>query len=101
MRRQYLLYWFVGGFVGVILLTANSLLAQEKGIPAEAIKGAYRQILASVDKNGDGKLSAAECMAISSDKTKIEKDCRYWDENGDALITEDEYVNQAKRIMRR
>jgi hypothetical protein len=87
-------------FASFCLLTGDLLGAQEKGPPAEAIRGVYRQILASVDKNGDGKLSMAECMSISRDKSKIEKDCKYWDANGDGYITEDEYVKQAKRIMR-
>jgi len=42
----------------------------------------------------------AECMAISTDKSRIEKDCKCWDANGDGVITEDEYVKQAKGIMR-
>jgi hypothetical protein len=96
--------WFcsllAGVFVSLILLTDNLLLAQEKGPPTEVIKGAYRQILASADKNGDGKLSLAECMSISTNKSKIEKDCKYWDANGDGYITEEEYVKQARGVMR-
>ena len=52
-------------------------------------------------KNGDGKLSMAECTSISRDKAKIEKDCKYWDANGDGTITEDEYVSQARRATMR
>jgi hypothetical protein len=100
MRRIGLPCCFVGVFVSVLFLSGNSLLAQEKGPPAEAIRGAYRQILANADKDGDGKLSMAECLSISSNKSKIEKDCKYWDANGDGFITEDEYVSQAKRTMR-
>jgi hypothetical protein len=100
MKGLGLRYCFVGVFISSLVLTGNLLFAQEKGPPAEAIKGAYRQILAGADKNGDGKLSLDECMSISSNKSKIEKDCKYWDANGDGVITEDEYVNQVRRIMR-
>ena len=93
-------YCFVGVLASSLILTSNLLFAQEKGPPTEVIRGAYRQILASVDKNGDGKLSMAECISISSNKSKVERDCRYWDANGDGVITEDEYVKQARRIMR-
>jgi Ca2+-binding EF-hand superfamily protein len=82
------------------LLAGDAALAQGKGPPTEMIQNAYRQILAGADKNGDGKLTLAECMAISRDKAKIQKDCKYWDANGDGVITEDEYVQQARRIMR-
>jgi len=100
MKRFGFRYCLVGVFISSLILTGNLLFAQEKGPPTEAIRGAYRQILAGADKNGDGKLSMAECMSISSNKIKIEKDCRYWDANGDGFITEDEYVMQARRIMR-
>ena len=45
-------------------------------------------------------LSLAECMSISKNKSKIERDCKYWDANGDGYITEEEYVKQAKAITR-
>lgn len=87
--------------ISFFLLAGDSAFAQPKGPPTEMIRNAYRQILAGADKNGDGKLTLAECMAISRDKAKIEKDCKYWDANGDGVITEDEYVQQARQIMRR
>lgn len=100
MKRFGLRSFLAGVFISFALLTASFLLAQEKGPPTEIIKGAYRQILANADKNGDGKLSLAECMSISNNKSKIEKDCKYWDANGDGYITEEEYVKQARGIMR-
>jgi len=93
-------YCLIVVFISFLILTGNLLAAQKSGPPTELIKGAFRQILASGDKNRDGKLSMAECMSASRDKKKIEKDCRYWDANGDGVITEDEYVKQARRIMR-
>jgi Ca2+-binding EF-hand superfamily protein len=81
-------------------MIGSLLLAQEMGPPAELIKGAYRQILANADKNGDGKLSLAECMSISSNKSKVENDCKYWDANSDGYITEEEYIKQVIGIMR-
>ena len=100
MKELWLRFLLASVLVSLTLLTGSLLLAQEKGPPAEAIKNVYRQILASADKNGDGKLSLAECMSISKNKSKIEKDCKYWDANGDGFITEEEYVKQAKAIMR-
>jgi hypothetical protein len=94
-------YCIIGVIMVLLVLTGSPLFAAaQKGPSDEMIKGAYRQILTSADKNGDGKLSMAECMSISSNKTKIEKDCKYWDANGDGTITEDEYVSQARRTMR-
>ena len=34
------------------------------------------------------------------DKKKIAKDCKYWDADGNGVITEDEYVKQVLKIMR-
>ena len=65
------------------------------------IKGAYRQVLAEADKNRDGKLSMSECLAVWKDKKTAEKNCRYWDANGDGVITEDEYVQQVRKIMQK
>jgi hypothetical protein len=95
-------YWYfiIGAVMAVLVLTGSFVSAAQKGPSDEMIKGAYRQILSGADKNGDGKLSMAECTAISRDKNKIEKDCKYWDANGDGTITEDEYVSQARRTMR-
>jgi hypothetical protein len=98
MKRVWLCVCLATLLVSVALLSTG--LAQEKGPPVEVIRGAYRQILASADKDGDGKLSLAECMSISTNKSKIEKDCKYWDANGDGYITEEEYVKQARGVMR-
>ena len=87
-------------FLSSFILTGSFLSAQEKGPPAEVISGAYRQILGAADKNGDGKLSMEECLSTSKNKKKAEKDCKYWDANGDGVITEDEYVKQVKKLMR-
>jgi hypothetical protein len=100
MKELWLRFLLASVLVSLTLVTGSLLLAQEKGPPTEAIKNAYRQILASADKNGDGKLSLTECTSISSNKSKVEKDCRYWDANGDGYITEEEYVRQAKAVMR-
>ena len=37
---------------------------------------------------------------MTKDKKKAEKDCKYWDANGDGVITEEEYVKQVKKIMK-
>lgn len=100
MKTLRFWYCFVGVLISFLILTGNLLFAREKGPSNEAIKGAYQQILSGADKNGDGKLSMTECMSISSNKNKIKKDCRYWDADGDGFITQDEYMKQARRIMR-
>jgi hypothetical protein len=66
--------------------------AQDKGPPAEMIKGAYHEILRSCDTNKDGKLAVQECMGAWKDKVKAEKDCKHWDANGDGTVTEEEYI---------
>lgn len=91
---------FVVFLVGFFILAGNYSFAQGHGPSAALIGGAYRQILAGADKNGDGKLSMEECLSISKNKEKAEKDCKCWDANGDGVITEDEYVEQVKKIMR-
>ena len=88
---------FISAF---FLLIGRVLWAQDRGIPTEAIKNAYQQILAGADKNGDGKISTQECTAMSTAK-EMEKNCKYWDANGDGVITEDEYVQQVKKIGNR
>ena len=83
-----------------LFLTFSIAFAQKaKGPSDEMIRGAFQQVLAGADKNGDGRISMEECMSISNDKKKIEKDCKYWDANGDGIITEDEYVKQVRKIM--
>lgn len=92
--------------VGIVLTVAMLAIlpavsqAQKMGPSDEMIKGAYRDILTQADKNRDGKLSQSECLAIWKDRQKGEKDCRYWDANGDGVITEDEYVKQVRKLMR-
>jgi hypothetical protein len=101
MKRYGFWCCIIGVCMAVLVLTGNLVSAAPKGPSDEMIKGAYRQILGGADKNGDGKLNMAECTSISSNKSKIEKDCKYWDANGDGTITEDEYVSQAKRATMR
>jgi Ca2+-binding EF-hand superfamily protein len=100
MKRYALWSFFMIFIFGCFILTGSLSSAQEKGPPAEMISGAYRQILAGADKNGDGKLSMEECLSVSSNKKKIEKDCKYWDANADGVITEEEYVKQVKKLIR-
>jgi hypothetical protein len=83
-----------------LILSDNVSFAKAKAAREDIIRNAYRQICTFADKNGDGKLSMDECMSISKNKKKIEKDCKYWDADGNGIITEDEYVKQAVKIMR-
>jgi len=100
MKEHGLRFVIAGVLAGLFLLSGGLVFAQEKGPPPEAIKNAYQQILSGADKNGDGKLSMEECISISKNKSKIEKDCKYWDANSDGYITEEEYVKQARKIMK-
>ena len=84
----------------VLTLSAIPSLAQGVGPSDARIKEAYQSLISALDANKDGKLSVTECMAMSKDKKKAEKDCKYWDANGDGVITEEEYVKQVKKIMK-
>jgi hypothetical protein len=101
MKETGFWYCMIGVCVAVLVPTGNVVFAAQRGPSDEMIKGAYQQVLGAADKNGDGKLSMAECTSISRDKAKIEKDCKYWDANSDGTITEDEYVSQARRAAMR
>jgi Ca2+-binding EF-hand superfamily protein len=100
MRGHGFLFWTAVFCVGVLALSTIPSLAQGVGPSDAAIKGAYQSLISALDANKDGKLSVTECMAMSKDKKKAEKDCKYWDANGDGVITEEEYVKQVKKIMR-
>jgi len=100
MRGQGFLFWTAVCCVGGLALSANPALAQGVGPSDAAIKGAYQSVISALDANKDGKLSLTECMAMSKDKKKAEKDCKYWDANSDSVITEEEYVQQVKKIMK-
>lgn len=80
--------------------SSNPILAAPKEPPEAYIRSAFQELLQATDTNRDGKLAAAECMAIFKDKAVAEKNCKYWDANGDGTITEDEYVRQARNKMR-
>jgi Ca2+-binding EF-hand superfamily protein len=96
--RKYGFRAFVMIFVSAVLMLIGGVsLAQDGGMSTEAIKNAYRQMLAGADKNGDGKISMQECRATSSAKG-MEKNCNYWDANGDGVITQEEYVQQVKKL---
>ena len=96
--RKYGFRAFVMIFVSAVLMLIGGVsLAQDGGMSTEAIRNAYRQMLAGADKNGDGKISMQECRATSSAK-EMEKNCKYWDANGDGFITQEEYVQQVKKL---
>jgi hypothetical protein len=91
----------VGLIIAIYVLVPGISPAQHKGPSDDMIKGAYQQVLAEADKNRDGKLSTSECLAVWKDRNTGEKNCKYWDANGDGVITEDEYVQQVRKIMRK
>jgi hypothetical protein len=100
MRGCGFLFWTAVCCIGALALSVIPSLAQGVGPSDAAIKEAYQSLISALDANKDGKLSVTECMAMSKDKKKAEKDCKYWDANGDGVITEEEYVKQVKKIMR-
>lgn len=99
MRKSVIVLLNVGILV-ICLLAPGVSPAQQRGPSDDMIKANYREVLKGADKNRDGKLSMSECMAIWKDKKTAEKNCTYWDANGDGIITEDEYVAQVRKIMR-
>jgi hypothetical protein len=101
MKRHGLGGICVGIVVAVSLVLCTGFAWAQPAKPPDSVyKAGFQEILNAVDKNGDGKLSMAECVSISKDTKKAEKDCKYWDANGDGTITEDEYVKQARKTMR-
>ena len=99
--KRYAILLLSGMFIFCfITFSASVSFAKEKAAREDLIRNAYQQIRTAADKNGDGKISMNECMAISKDKKKIEKDCKYWDADGNGTITEDEYVKQVMKIIR-
>jgi hypothetical protein len=98
--KRYAIPVLVALVVAMNLLAPGVAPAQQKGPSDDMIKSNFREILKEADKNRDGKLSMQECMAIWKDRQTGEKNCKYWDANSDGVITEDEYVNQVRKIMR-
>jgi hypothetical protein len=86
--------------IAIYVLVPGVSPAQQRGPSDDMIKGAYQKVLAEADKNRDGKLSMSGCVAVWKDKKTAEKNCKYWDANGDGVITEDEYVQQVRKTMR-
>jgi Ca2+-binding EF-hand superfamily protein len=81
-------------FLVPIIIIGTVSITRSAGPSDERFRSAYRQILSQTDTNKDGKLSVTECKAIYKDKIMAEKNCNFWDVNGDGIITEDEYVQQ-------
>jgi hypothetical protein len=75
--------------------------ARAPGPPEELVRKAFQNVKTEADSNKDGKLTVDECIAIFKDKSKGEKNCKFWDANKDGTITEDEYVSQVRSIGRR
>jgi hypothetical protein len=100
MKRDRVLFLSGILILSFLFLSGNVSVAGEKASRENSVRNVYRQILAGADKNGDGKISIDECMSLSKDKKKMARDCKYWDADGDGVITEDEYVKQALKIMR-
>jgi len=90
----------IGLVIAIYVLAPGVSPAQQRGPSDDMIKANFREVLKEADKNRDGKLSMSECLAIWKDKKTGEKNCTYWDANGDGVITEDEYVKQVRKIMR-
>ncbi len=82
-------------------LTTNSVYAQDRqAVKVKALKTGYKMLLSEVDKNKDSKISLDECLSAWKDKAVGESKCKYWDKNGDGIITEEEYVQQGLKIMK-
>ena len=82
-------------------LTINPVSAQDReAVKIKALKTGYNILLSEVDKNKDGKISIEECLSTWKDKATGESKCKYWDKNGNGIITEEEYIQQGLQIMK-
>jgi hypothetical protein len=100
MKRIAFFMAFLVALVVVSSIWPSKGCAQGLGPSDDMIKKNFKTTLQSADTNKDGKLSMPECMAIWKDKIKGEENCKYWDANSDGIITEDEYVKQARKKMK-
>lgn len=87
-------------FTLTIVLPSAFANARDMGPSDARTKEAFKTILSSTDINKDGKLSLQECYAIWKTKKIAEKNCKFWDANGDGSIAEDEYLKQSRKIMK-
>ena len=87
-------------FVPIIIIGTVSI-TRSAGPSDERFRSAYRLILSEADTNKDGKLSVSECKAGYKDPAIADKNCKFWDVNGDGIITEDEYVQQGWSLMKK
>ena len=82
-------------------LTINPVSAQDReAVKVKALKTGYNMLLSEVDKNKDGNISMEECPSAWKDKAIGESKCKYWDKNGNGIITEEEYMQQGLQIMK-
>ncbi len=100
MKRIVFFMVFLVALVVVSSIWPAKVCAQRPGPSDDMIKKNFQTILQAADTNKDGKLSMQECMAMWKDKSTGEEKCKYWDANNDGIITEDEYVKQARKKMK-
>ena len=100
MKKSGFIFAALAFFAAAIVLTSNFANAQGVGPSDARTKEAFKTIVLSADINKDGKLSLQECYAVWKDRKIAEKNCKYWDANGDGTITEDEYVKQSRKLMK-
>jgi hypothetical protein len=85
----------------ILALTTNPVPAKDReAVKVKALKTGYNMLLSEVDKNKDKKISFDECLSAWKDKAVGESKCKYWDKNGDGIITEEEYVQQGLKAMK-
>ena len=88
-------------FLVAIIIIGTVSITRSAGPSDERFRSAYRLILSQADVNKDGKLSVTECKAGYKDKVMAEKNCNFWDGNGNGIITEDEYVQQGWSLIKK
>lgn len=102
MRNSIFIFstgFFLAAFV-VVMVSIPAAAQPGVGPSDAAVREAFQSILSSADADKDGKLSIQECLAIWKDRMTAEKNCRYWDADGDGTITEEEYVKHSRKLMR-
>ncbi len=91
--KKYAIFLISGMVIfSMLILSISFAVAENKSFNEDSLRTMYMKILATADKNKDGKMSVDECMSMPVDKNHPKQNCLAWDSDRNKFITEDEYV---------